>query len=73
MNTTIPILTEIVEDVVEISDTSNSSGKNVCSPPICVKRTPLFEVFAIFLDLSSEQCLSLILQIGPIPDLEEPV
>ena len=31
--TTVPILTEIVEDIVEVSDTSNSSGrpKHVCS------------------------------------------
>ena len=30
--TTIPILTEIVEDIVEVLDTSNTSGKHVCSP-----------------------------------------
>ena len=28
--TTVPILTEIVEDIVEVSDTS--SGEHVCSP-----------------------------------------
>jgi len=34
MNTALPILTEnlIVEDVEEVSDTSKSSDKHVCSP-----------------------------------------
>ena len=36
--TTVPILTEIVEDIVEVSDTSSSSGE----------RKALFEVFANF-------------------------
>jgi len=30
--TNVPILTEIVEDIVEVSDNSNSSGKHVYSP-----------------------------------------
>ena len=51
MNTAVPILTEIVEDVVEVSDISNSSGKHA----FCVKLIPLSEVFAIILDLPSEQ------------------
>jgi len=57
MNTAPPILTEVV------SDTSKSSGS--MSDP------RLFKVFAIFYFYLQNN--TVILQIGPIPDLEEPV
>ena len=57
MNTELPLLAEnlIVKDVVEVSDTSKTSDKHVCSP-VCADRKPLFEVFGSFLVLPSEEC-----------------
>ena len=49
--TPVPILTEIDEDIVEVSDTSNILGKHVCSPFVWSEKR--CSKSAIFLDLPS--------------------
>jgi len=44
--TPVPILTEIVEDIVEVSDPSNSSGRSV--PHLCEAKSAVRSVCNIF-------------------------
>jgi len=51
MNTALPILTEVVKEEVEVSDTGKSSNKHVCFL-VCVNWKLLFQSIWIYLNFT---------------------